>query len=171
MAESQQTFTFSVPLDLNQIDREEIGEMVVEFITNRTRNGKDKDNRNFPKYSESYKSSKDFAIAGKSSTVNLTQTGDMLTDLEVLTTAITGFITIGYEAGTDENDRAAWQRNNLRPTTPKRDFLGISQKDLDKIIRIYRAQNPRTTEADRQTRTAANAILSSFFNNVFNGET
>ncbi len=169
MAENQQTFTFSVPLDLDQVDREEIGEMVVEFIGNRTRKGKDVNNRNFAKYSESYQDSKDFSIANKSSTVNLTQTGDMLTDIEVLQTGITGFITIGFQPNTDENDRAAWQRNNTRPNFPKRDFLGISQKDLDKIVRIYRAKVPETRQADRATRSAANAILNSFINNLFNG--
>jgi len=168
MAESQQTYTFSVPLDLDAVARQDIGERVVDFIVARTRSGKGIRNTNFSKYSDSYSSSKDFGIAGKSSTVNLSLTGDMLTDIEVLDTAITGFITIGYQPNTPENDKAAWQRNNLRPSHPKRDFLGISQKDLDAIIRIYRAENPEIREADRQASSAARAIISSL-GNLFNG--
>lgn len=168
MAESQQTFTFSVPLDLSRAAREDVAEMVIEFIVERTQRGRDKNNRPFAGYSDSYKASKDFAIAGKSNAVDLTFTGDMLTDIQILETSVTGFITIGFEPNTAENDRAAWNRNNLRPTTPKRDFLGITQKDLDRIIRVYRAKTPEEREVDTAVRSQAAAIINAL-GNLFNG--
>lgn len=164
MAESQQTFTFRVPLSLDQQARIDIGERVVDFIRERTDKGLDKNNIPFKGYSDSYVNSLDFKIAGKSrGDVNLQLTGDMLTDLQVLRTGTTGFITIGFEEGTDENDKAAWQRNNTRSSFPKRDFLGITQKDLDKIINKYIAENPIVTESQRTASRQARSILDRLF--------
>ena len=161
--ESQQTFTFRVPIQLDQQARVDIGNRVVDFIRQRTEKGLDKNNRPFKGYSTSYIESLDFKNAGKSRTVDLQLSGDMLTDLDIISTTTPGFITIGYEAGTEENNRAAWQRNNTRPNFPKRDFLGIAQKDLDRIVNRYLAENPIVTEIDRQTRKAARSIIDRIF--------
>ena len=161
--ESQQTFTFRVPIQLDQQARLDIGNRVVDFIRQRTEKGLDKNNRPFKGYSTSYIESLDFKNAGKSRTVDLQLSGDMLTDLDIISTTTPGFITIGYEAGTEENNRAAWQRNNTRPNFPKRDFLGIAQKDLDRIVNRYLAENPIVTEIDRQTRKAARSIIDRIF--------
>lgn len=169
MAESQQTFTFRVPLSLDQQAREIIGNRVVEFIRDRTDRGLDKNNKPFKSYSTGYVNSLDFKIAGKSAgDVDLQLSGDMLTDLEVLRTGTTGFITIGYQEGTEENDKAAWQRNNTRPSFPKRDFLGITQKDLDKIVNRYMAENPIVSDNDRRVEKEAKSILNRLFGG-FNG--
>ena len=153
MAESQQTFTFRVPLNFDIDLRSLVAEDVVTFILTRTSRGLDKNNKPFKRYSKSYVNSIDFKIAGKSKNqVNLELSGDMLTDLEILNIQTAGFITIGFIEGTEENDRAAWNRNNLRPSHPKRDFLGINDSDLNKIINKYRNQADEKIRREKQIR-------------------
>lgn len=114
--------------------------MIVEKIVDRTLKGKDKDGQRFPGYSKSYKESLDFKNAGKSaSNINLELSGDMLAALEVLKEGKT-YIEVGFEDGTDENARAD---GNIRGTYGKqrgdkskaRDFLGISETELNRLIR------------------------------------
>jgi len=83
----------------------------------------------------------DFKAAGKSRSVDLTLSGDMLAAIELLGHK-KGQITVGYENGTDENARA--EGNQLgtygqKSPNPKkaRAFLGIAKEDLEKILRSY----------------------------------
>lgn len=166
MAEPRQTFTFRVPLEHDIDTREEIADDVIEFILRRTERGLDKNNKPFKRYSDSYAESKEFQIAGKSkNNVNLKLSGDMLTELEIINIQTPGFITIGYQSG-EENDKAAWQRNNLQPNFPKRDFLGITEKDLKKILDRYsfRLESQKLEDRDRRQRIEEEAkrILSRF---------
>lgn len=156
---AQQKIDIRVPIELDSLGRQVVGQQIIDFIVDRTRRGLGIDNKPFTGYSESYKQSDDFAAAGKSSTVNLTLTGDMLSDLQVLTHTA-GIITIGYTEGSDENERAMWHRQP-RPNVktgalaPTRDFLGISEKDLNLIVSRYLADNP--IEAELQTRSQREA--------------
>lgn len=170
MAESRQQFTVRVPIQFSQSIRIDIADDIVEFILRRTERGLDKNNKKFKTYSESYSESLDFKIAGKSKGhVDLQLSGDMLTELQVLNTSASGFITIGFEAGSEENDKAAWQRNNLRPSFPKRDFLGITDSDLSKIISPYKrrsdAENNQNSEIKEKVSQEARSIISNFLFN------
>lgn len=165
--ENQQTFTFRVPLELDQDARNDIAIEVIDFIIDRTNRGLDKNNKPFAGYSDAYKNSLDFKIAGKSSNVNLQLSGDMLSEIRILNIAVTGFITIGYEAGTEENDRAAWNTNNTRPNFPKRDFLGIKDSDLNNIVRSYINSNPVQIQSRRATSSIANALIGNIIGNIF----
>lgn len=143
---AQMKTRIELPKGLSPNDREIILEEVVDFIKKRTRKGKDKDNRSFAAYSKEYKQSLDFKNAGKSgSKVNLVLSGDMLAALDVLSHRNgSGFI--GYESGTEENSRA---EGNIKGTYgqrkpisgKKRDFLGITEKDLEKVL-----NSPRVVE-------------------------
>lgn len=119
--------------------------MLVERIVERTDKGKDKDGRAFPKYSPSYKDSLDFRNAGKSAgNVNLQLSGDMLAALRVLNST-RNWIEIGFDRGTDENAKAD---GNIRGTYGKptpdpkkaRDFLGVNEKELMKILKYVKSQ-------------------------------
>lgn len=170
MAEPRQAFTVRVPLDFDQETRDLVADDILQFILRRTERGLDKDNAPFKKYSTSYSESLDFKIAGKSKNhVDLQLSGDMLTELQILNTSVTGFITIGFEAGTEENDRAAWQRNNLKPGFPKRDFLGIADEDLAKIIspykRIVARKVAEETEIKKRVSSEASKIIANFLFN------
>jgi hypothetical protein len=165
--EIAQVFTFRVDIKFDQKARTLIAEDVIDFILRRTERGLDKNNKSFPKYSKSYSESLDFEIAGKSRNhVDLQLSGDMLTNLEVINVSIAGFITVGFKGGSEENNRAAWQRNNLRPDFPKRDFLGITDKDLRFITNRYTdlLQQQVTQERDLRDRIQqeADRILRGF---------
>lgn len=125
--------------------REVLGDLIVERIVERTTQGKDKSGRSFPGYSASYKESLDFKNAGKSSSVDLQLSGDMLASLKVLKHT-RNWIEVGFEKGSEENDRAD---GNIRGTygqkTPipgkKRDFLGITDKELVKLVKYVKSNS------------------------------
>lgn len=115
-----------------------IGQEIVDYIVNRTKEGKDKKDRPWSgaaaKYSKSYQNSFEFKVGGKSKNrVNLTLSNEMLNSLKVLKTS-KGEITIGFDRSDTENNAKA--EGNIRGTygqkTPirgkKRDFLGITEK-------------------------------------------
>lgn len=119
-------------------DQEEIGDLIVERIVERTDQGRDKDGRAFAKYSQAYKNSLDFKNAGKGP-VNLQLSGDMLASLKVLGST-KNWVEVGFEKGSEENAKAD---GNIRGTygsdtpDPKkaRDFLGIEAAKLARIVK------------------------------------
>jgi len=126
-----------LPEELGAADRELVLDEVNNFIRKRSKRGLDKDNRPFPKYSKGYVESLDFRNAGKrASRVDLTLSGDMLAALDTISHK-KGSGLIGFENGTGENDRA---EGNIKgtyggnPTGKIRDFLGITDKDLERVI-------------------------------------
>ena len=143
--------------------REIVGRQIVDFIVDRTQRGLGINNQPFAGYSDSYKNSDDFAIAGKSGTVDLTLTGDMLAELQVLSHSA-GIISIGYPNDSDENNRAEWHRfprpnSKTGALAPKRDFLGISEKDLKVIVDRYLSENPEIRDVENRAEREARAIL------------
>jgi hypothetical protein len=136
----QQKVEITIPKIYNPEERQAIAIDVIEFIRKRTEDGLDKDGKKFPKYSTQYKKSLDFKIAGKSNSVNLRLTGDMMDLLDVLSTQ-PGKIKIGYEKGDDINGRVEGNRLGSyggKPDSSRaRDFLGISKKDLGRILDNY----------------------------------
>lgn len=133
-------FKVSIPEEYTAFERELLGDEIIDFIRERVQ-GKnlDKRNRPFGSYSEEYVDSLDFKIAGKDKNeVNLTLSGDMLGAMRVLEHE-RGSVTIGYEDGSQENAKAAGNilgtYGKDRPVGPKRDFLGLTKQDLEKIVR------------------------------------
>lgn len=134
-----------IPKHLKPDEREALALEILEQIVERTKNGKDKDGDRFPSYSKSYKNSLNFKIGGKSSKVDLTLSGDMLADMQLLSHK-SGELVIGFENGTESNAKA---EGNIRGTygqkTPRsdraRDFLGIDDKSLSRILADYPADD------------------------------
>ena len=129
--------------DLTKDEKAEVGDLIVERIVNRTDKGIDADGEKFAKYSKGYIKSLDFQNAGKSKgKVNLQLSGDMLAALKVLKDKGDS-LTIGFDKGSVENAKAD---GNIRGTygTDKanpflsRDFLGISDDELIKIVRAIK---------------------------------
>lgn len=128
---------------LSPDQKDEVADLIIERIVNRTDQGKDKNNRPFKEYSDSYKESLDFKIAGKKGKpVNLQLSGDMLAALSVLDKTSRS-VTIGFENGSEENAKAD---GNIRGTYGQskpipgkaRDFLGITIKELTDIIKFIK---------------------------------
>jgi hypothetical protein len=150
MAAKHQKIKVELPSDLEPDQVEEVADLIVERIVERTIQGKDKNGKPWSGkaavYSDSYKNSLDYKVSGKSGNVDLQLSGDMLAALQILKVQQNNKVEIGFEKGSDENARAD---GNIRGTygrpTPipgkKRDFLGISDKELRKIIRYVKSQS------------------------------
>lgn len=134
--------------DYSPVEREAIALEVIDKIIKRTKSGKDKNGRAFEKYSKAYKESLAFKIAGKGSTPDLTLSGDMLDSIKILKNAPK--TVIGFKNGSVENGKAD---GNIRGTYgkektvgPKREFLGISERELNSILSKYPKDSDRSVE-------------------------
>ena len=166
-----QFFWVDIPDDKNysQSDLEAIGEAVVDYVRERTQDGKSWRNRSFAGYSESYAKSLDFKIAGKSKgDVNLTLSGDMLGALEVLAVK-RGRIKIGIDAGKFPQEAGKAEGNILgtygqsKPVGPKRDFLGITKADLNRILDQFTPEDSEAnSEADNALRRTRGSLSTGF---------
>ncbi len=113
--------------------KDEVGQLAIQFIVDRTLEGKDKNGKAFKAYKPSYYNSKIFDIYGKSrGSVNLELTGEMHASIDVLKPTQKGVL-IGI---TDfENETKADAHINGKGNLPKRDFWGINNDELDDIVR------------------------------------
>lgn len=144
MREPQQIVRISLPNDWNEEDRLRAGTLIRKTIIQRTReDNRDVDGNKFPGYSESYKNSIDFKIAGKDpNKVDLTLSGDMLDSIQTIKHG-DGYIDIGFTSGTLENDKAAWSAAS--DNGPSRKFLGLT--DSEKEIIFAEVETGRTQDS------------------------
>lgn len=162
MPESQLKLRLLVPRDFNDDERRFTARLVIDFIQDRTDKGLDINNKKFPIYSDGYSKSLDFRLAGKSKTkVDLQQTGDTIHSIELITHGI-GFITIGYDPGSEENDKAQWLQ--AKDNGVSRKFLGITDNDYKKIIDKVLVSRARPAELIR--RKAAESIVNSILKKI-----
>lgn len=128
--------------------------------------GKDKDGNAFQGYSKGYKKSLDFKIAGKSSLVNLTLSKEMLSELDLISTDSESLL-IGYDKNdSDLNGKVEGNRlgtyGNKKPVTKPRDFLGIADEDLKKILKKYPVKSDKVKELSKNfkiSQLAADEII------------
>lgn len=129
----QQKITLKIPRELNHSQREAVADKAIDWIISRTNRGIDKNGDRFTPYSKSYAGSKNFSIAGKTKgLVNLRLTGELHNGLQLLGHSA-GRIVIGYKDGSGANDKAQWAAAS--DNGPVREFLGLSQDRLDRIVR------------------------------------
>jgi hypothetical protein len=123
-------------------EREAIAFDIISYIRDRSKSGKGKDGKKFPKYSKEYKESLEFKIAGKSKNkVDLTLSGDMLDSIELLDDS-KGELRIGLSEDDVDHGKA---EGNIRGTygqakgslAKARDFLAISKNEVNKILKNY----------------------------------
>lgn len=129
MAEPAQTRIINIPNGYTARQRVQIGNDIVRRIQERTALGLDATNQLFAGYSRNYE---------KSGTVNLRLSGDMLNGLTLISHG-PGFVRIGFSS-TDANDKAAYiqaPRGQKLGRQPARQFVGISQADLNVILDRY----------------------------------
>lgn len=112
-----------------------MGREIIRTIRARTEAGKDKNGAPFHGYSQEYKDSLEFRIAGKSeSHVNLRLTGEMMSGMEVLwANPASGSVAIGFRDSTDRG-KAHGHITGANGKLPVRDFLGISSDELASIL-------------------------------------
>lgn len=132
----------------NKTQREIIAQEIIDHMIDRTQSGKNKNNDPFPSYSKSYKESKEFQIAGKSSKVNLSLSEEMLNSIKLLSHS-DGELTVGFDKNDSRNNGVA--EGNIKGTygnkSPlrgkKRDFLGITASDKKEIQDKYPLKNKK----------------------------
>ena len=127
-------FTVFVNPNLSVVDRRRIGNAVVQYIKERTRQGLGIGRRPFTnskgqtRYSQGYIDTDEFDIAGKSpDRINLTLTGDMLDSIVVKDISLDGRIVIGLE-GEDSVQKAEWLREK------NYNFFGLSTEEQAEIV-------------------------------------
>lgn len=161
MSAKWQRVDISVSKKYSENELSAIGLEIVDFIRKRTQEkGLDKNNRPFARYSKEYTKSLDFKIAGKSKAVDLTLSGDMLGALDVIN-VMRGKIRVGFENGSQENAKAD---GNIRgtygqpkKTAPSRDFLGLTNSDLQRILSKYPPGDARSAERAAERLAAEDA--------------
>jgi hypothetical protein len=161
VATEWQRFTVEIPSGFSSADREVIADEIIDFMRERTKQGLSWKNQPLAGYSESYAKSLNFKIAGKSKgKVDLTQSGDTLGALTLLDSK-DGKLVIGFEKGSQENAIADGNirgtYGQARPVGPKRDFLGITQADLSRILENF---TPDETEISRAAREGVRRLSS-----------
>lgn len=156
-----QRINIPIPKGYKPIERKAIAQEVIQFIVDRTKSGKDKDGRNFKGYTKEYKESLTFKLGGKSSSVNLTLTGEMLGELDLLNQS-NGNLRIGYDKGREalngkvEGNREGTYGQKKQVTSP-RDFLGLSSSALNKILKKYPLHNDKKRK--ESTTKAINTLV------------
>ena len=116
--------------------RQAIGQEILDTIVNRT---EDAEFLNDAKgsYSPEYVHSPEFEAFGKSkNNVNLTQSGDMLGLLDIIEDNANE-IKIGWN---DSVNRAKGTNHNFGITLPKREFLGLTDKEVNKIKDKFKSE-------------------------------
>jgi len=141
MANKWTQVKIKLPKTIKPKERVALADVLLTHIVTRTLNGEDKNNKKFKNYTEKYADIKGVDI----SDVDLTLDGEMLEALELVSHK-SGEITIGYKDPSDElagkvegNRRGTYGQS--KPISGKaRDFLGITQDDLNLIIDAYEVE-------------------------------
>jgi len=157
---AQQKAVIRIPKEYGPMERRAISNKIIDLVVRRTQSGKDINNKPFPgytgknkkagKYSAAYTKSLDFKTGGKSKTkINLTLSEEMLNAIEPLSQR-SGSVTIGIP-GDDKRNNGKAEGNqkgtygNKRPVTKGRKFIGISQNDLNKILKDFPIKDKETS--------------------------
>lgn len=158
-----QRIRVEIPKGYSPVERVAIANEIIEHIIDRSKSGYDKDGEPFPKYTKEYIKSKNFQIAGKSkSSVDLELSGEMLNSQELISHK-NGSLLIGFDKGnSDLNGKVEGNRigsYGKEPDSSKaRDFLGLEDGALEKILKKY----PKETEDEKKkTRDTAINIVTS----------
>jgi hypothetical protein len=132
-----------LPSDYSADDAQTVAEEILNYIIERTKDGKGVDNTPWVgkagEYEDSYKNSLEFKIARKTDKVNLSLSGEMLDSLEILQ-AKKGKIVIGYQRGSEMNGRAEGNilgtyGSDVPNPSKARNFMELSNNELSKILK------------------------------------
>ncbi len=170
--------------------RDQIGAAILERIETRTvDDNQDVNGKSFDKYSTEYKESEEFSLFGKSaSDINLQLTGRMMESVDSKNdgNSVTTFIEEG-QTGKAYGHISGFKGHPTIKNGPKRDFFGVTSKDIAEIKSEFRDDLERvktrkgteredirdslfttaTTISERQT---TEELFSNIFGEMFNEE-
>ena len=132
----------SIDIDLSELlpdrrfseqEKESIAQRIINKIVENSESGIDRLGRPLPKYSKDYKESDAFTAFGKSNDPNMTLTGDLMGQLDILKIA-GNTVRIGWDSelenakahGNITGQEGKWKK--------KRDFFGLTTAELKEII-------------------------------------
>lgn len=122
---------FDLPNDLVQ----NFAQDAIDKIIERTEKGKAIHGRNLKRpYSKAYKNSDEYKDFGKTGKVNMTLTGRMLDDIDIISEDGNSF-KIGFE---DRTETEKSFNHNTGDTVPKRPFFGLTKKETQELVRSYK---------------------------------
>ena len=113
--------------------KHQIAQELIDTIIERTESGKDVRGVGLKKYSDSYKNSDTFKDFGKTGKVNMTLSGGMLDDIDVLNHT-RNTVKLGFS---DETETKKAFRHNTGDKAPKREFFGVTKKDIRNIKKTF----------------------------------
>lgn len=154
-----------IPKSYTRDQRDFISKEIIKRIVTRTKMGIDANGAGFAAYDKEYAKEKG------SSHVNLTLTGDMLSELEVLNINTPGSITVGYPEGHELEGQVEGNQSGIRGKSNKvvhpRNFIGISQKEKDIILAKADQSAPaEKTEYTKAKESFISNFLSDFMPNL-----
>ncbi len=136
-----------------------IAQAVIDYIVERTQDGKALNGGSFKPYSKDYKESTAFNLLKDSSEVNMTLTGSMLGSIDVLSDG-PNTIRIGFR---DTKEKLKAFNHNTGDTLPKRPFFGVTQKEVKELIEDQfssELNKLRSGETDSEAKLTVREILS-----------
>ena len=155
MATPQQKFRLTIGKGYTAEQKQKITKAVIKTIESRTKKGNDLRGGKFVKYTKEYKTFKTKHL-GSASPVNLRLSTQMLSDLKGLPPSSSTSITVGYDKGTESNDKAHGNQSGSygKPyprANKKRKFLGITPAEKKIILGKFKPANlkERLKEADK----------------------
>lgn len=122
-----------MPEDLPKSTKERIAQAIIDKIVANSEDGIDRNGRALPKYTAGYVKSDSFTAFGKDKSPNMTLTGDLLGQIDVL--SVSGdTLKIGWDSelenakahGNITGQEGLWKK--------KRDFFGLTAKEIKEII-------------------------------------
>lgn len=160
--------TIGIPSGLSESNKETLARNMVDEIKKRSRSGIDRYGVGFKPYSKEYK-----AVSGKSK-VDLTETGDMLSELDVISIDDDS-ITIGYKSGHELEGQVEGNQIGSYGRSPNADkarkFIGLPSKTVDLLVAELPVEEDKTVEEEvteieiKEKRT--DAIIGSIFGRMF----
>jgi hypothetical protein len=146
--EVSQTFDLKQILGVDVTDLPELkrafGQAVIDHIVERTESGVDRNGSKFDSYPKSYKESDAFKAFGKTSKVNLSLTGDMLSLLDIVEDKGNS-LKIGWR---EDVENAKAYNHNVGDTVKKRPFFGINDSDLSSISKEFKPDLSKSNNDD-----------------------
>jgi len=133
-----------------------IAQRVIDYIVERTEDGKDIRGNSFSAYKPSYKKSTVFELLKDSSDPNMKLTGTMLASIDVLSEG-SNTIVIGFD---DKTETLKAFNHNTGDTVRKREFFGIRPDDARKLIKSEFGDELAELEGRDPNRITVSEILS-----------
>lgn len=146
---------FDADLSANRDLKLAIGQAIIDRIRERTQDSKDVNGRTFAGYDEDYKDSDTFKAFGKTSKVDMTLTGNMLSQMDIVAED-SNAIKIGWD---DETETKKAYNHNTGDTVTKRQFFGITVQELAQIQRDFASEIVKHSYAqDQERRTVMDLV-------------